>query len=375
MGSESKISRIIKTIGPGILFAGAAIGGSHLIQSTRAGAGYGFSLLWIVILANFFKYPFFEYGYRYTSATGKSILEGYRDLGKWALYSFFGLSIVTGVANTAALAIVTSGLANFLFGTAVNPFHMSIAFVSICLIILILGKYPLLDKVIKFMILLLAISTTIAFVLAVGEGSQAQPGYTAPDLLNDAGIAFVIALMGWMPAPIEASVWTSLWALGREKQTKQKSTLKESLVDFHIGYIGTTILAIFFLSLGALIMFGTGEQFADKGADFAAQLCNLYTIHLGDWSLYIIATAAILTLFSSLITVMDGYPRSYSSILNLMTKDKSEESNYYWMTMVAMSVLSLIIVGYLTRNMRQLIDLATILSFLAAPLFAIINLK
>jgi Mn2+/Fe2+ NRAMP family transporter len=122
-------------------------------------------------------------------------------------------------------------------------------------------------------------------------------------------------------------------------------------------------------------MFGTGEQFADKGADFAAQLCNLYTIHLGDWSLYIIATAAILTLFSSLITVMDGYPRSYSSILNLMTKDKSEESNYYWMTMVAMSVLSLIIVGYLTRNMRQLIDLATILSFLAAPLFAIINFK
>jgi Mn2+/Fe2+ NRAMP family transporter len=232
MGSESKISRIIKTIGPGILFAGAAIGGSHLIQSTRAGAGYGFSLLWIVILANFFKYPFFEYGYRYTSATGKSILEGYRDLGKWALYSFFGLSIVTGVANTAALAIVTSGLANFLFGTAVNPFHMSIAFVSVCLVILILGKYPLLDKVIKFMILLLAISTTIAFVLAVGEGSQAQPGYTAPDLLNDAGIAFVIALMGWMPAPIEASVWTSLWALGREKQTKQKSTLKESLVDF-----------------------------------------------------------------------------------------------------------------------------------------------
>ena len=44
-----------KKLGPGLLFAGAAIGVSHLVQSTRAGADFGFSLIWALILANFIK--------------------------------------------------------------------------------------------------------------------------------------------------------------------------------------------------------------------------------------------------------------------------------------------------------------------------------
>ena len=45
----------IKQLGPGLLFAGAAIGVSHLVQSTRAGADYGWGLLWVLIMANLFK--------------------------------------------------------------------------------------------------------------------------------------------------------------------------------------------------------------------------------------------------------------------------------------------------------------------------------
>ncbi len=72
---------IIKALGPGILYAGAAIGASHLVQSTRAGASYGFEIVWAVIFINLFKYPFFEFAYRYTAATGNSMLEGYRTSG------------------------------------------------------------------------------------------------------------------------------------------------------------------------------------------------------------------------------------------------------------------------------------------------------
>ena len=55
---------ILKTLGPGILYAGAAIGASHLVQSTRAGADYSFELIWVIVLVNLFKYPFFEFAYR-----------------------------------------------------------------------------------------------------------------------------------------------------------------------------------------------------------------------------------------------------------------------------------------------------------------------
>ena len=36
------LSKIIKISGPGLLFASTAIGVSHLIQSTRAGADFAF---------------------------------------------------------------------------------------------------------------------------------------------------------------------------------------------------------------------------------------------------------------------------------------------------------------------------------------------
>ena len=66
-------------LGPGIVMASAAVGGSHIIASTQAGAIYGWELVSIVILANLFKYPFFRFGVQYTLDTGNTLLEGYRQ--------------------------------------------------------------------------------------------------------------------------------------------------------------------------------------------------------------------------------------------------------------------------------------------------------
>jgi Mn2+/Fe2+ NRAMP family transporter len=79
----------LKSLGPGLLFAGAAIGVSHLVQSTRAGADFGFGLLWALLLVNLFKYPFFQYGPRYATATGESLIDGYKRLGKTVLVVYF----------------------------------------------------------------------------------------------------------------------------------------------------------------------------------------------------------------------------------------------------------------------------------------------
>lgn len=375
MNKES-ISGIIKTIGPGILFAGAAIGGSHLIQSTRAGADYGFTLLWIVILINLFKYPFFEFSYRYTATTGRSLLEAYNDLGRWVLIAFTAISIVTGIINIAALALVSAGLAGFILGGTVDPLILSIGLVLICLIILVVGKYPALDKFMKLMVVILSICTTIAFVMAVGKGQNISTDFTPADIYTKAGIVFIIALMGWMPAPIEISAWTSLWALSRSKQKKHIPTLKESLIDFHIGYFTTTILAVFFLTLGATLMYGTGMQFSASGAVFSNQLISLYTDLFGKWATFIIAPAAFITMFSSLITVMDGYPRAITGSLFLLnSKIDQWRINLYFVIMLILSAIGLLIVSFFAKNMKLMIDIATIISFLAAPVMAIFNYR
>ena len=76
---------ILKAIGPGVLYAAAAVGASHLVQSTRAGASYGLALVLLILLTYVAKYPAFRFGAQYASATGNSLLHGYRNQGQWAV--------------------------------------------------------------------------------------------------------------------------------------------------------------------------------------------------------------------------------------------------------------------------------------------------
>ena len=94
--AASRVERWLKTLGPGILFASTCIGVSHLVQSTRAGALAGFGLVWAVAAANAAKYPFFEFGSRYASATGTSLIVGYRKLGRWASWGYLFTGLATG---------------------------------------------------------------------------------------------------------------------------------------------------------------------------------------------------------------------------------------------------------------------------------------
>lgn len=377
---NNKFANILKSIGPGILFAGAAIGGSHLIQSTRAGASYGFDLLIIVFLANLFKYPFFEYGHRYVAATGESLIDGYKKLGNWAVVSFLIMNIFLAVINIAAVTIVTAGLfgniINSIFGIVYSVEILTAIILTIGVSILFLGKYSLLDTIVKILIVLLSIFTITAFILAAIKGSNVSPDFIKPEIFDKVGLAFLIALMGWMPAPIEASVWSSIWTKERTKQTGYKPNLKEILIDFHIGYITTGILAMFFLGLGAYVMYGSGEVFSNSGVKFSEQLVQLYTSSLGTFMRPIIASIALITMISTTLTVLDGYPRSIEeSILKIINSTKTNSNKLFWSLVVIFAIGAFFIVANLVNTMTTLLDIATVISFLAAPIFSAINFK
>lgn len=375
--SRNNYKDLLRSIGPGILFAGAAIGASHIVQSTRAGASYGFALLIFVILSNFFKYPFFEYGQRYTAATGETIIDGYRKMGKIELLVFFVLNHLTSVISTAGVTLVTAALSAYLldlfFGIQFNDItNLSIIILSSVILILVLGKYSALDKIVKVLIVVLGISTIVAFILASTKGMQAEQGFQAPEIFNYSGFIFLIALMGWMPAPIEASTWSSVWMKERAKETSHFPTVKESLTDFRIGYIGTAILACFFLGLGAYVMFGTGQEFG-SGVSFVKQVISLYTETLGNWSLPIIAVIAFVTMASTTMTVTDAYPRTIARCMNIYFKD--EKLIWYKLYLVGVSIVAILIIDVYEEKIKAMIDFATTISFLAAPFFSYINYK
>ena len=91
----ANLSKIIKISGPGLLFASTAIGVSHLIQSTRAGADFGLMIIGFVVLVSVLKYPFFEYGSRYANSTQTSIIDGYKNFGTTNLGFFSIINVLS----------------------------------------------------------------------------------------------------------------------------------------------------------------------------------------------------------------------------------------------------------------------------------------
>ncbi|PKO96654.1 MAG: hypothetical protein CVU12_04260 [Bacteroidetes bacterium HGW-Bacteroidetes-7] len=367
-----------KALGPGIMWAGAAVGVSHLVQSTRAGAGYGFDLVLIVILINLFKYPFFEFGPRYAIASGESLVHGYKRLGKWAVWLFMALTLGTMFTIQATVTSVTVGILSSVFPGIMSFQGWIVLVFSLCILIVAIGKYKALDRVVKAIIIILSLSTVVAVLAASAKGFNPNPVFMTKFTWKAADLAFLIALAGWMPSAIDISVWHSIWTIEKIKNTGYKPKLSESLLDFKIGYIGTTILALCFLALGALCMYGTGITFANNGTEFSTQLFNLYTTTIGRWAYPIIALAATATMFSTTLTVMDAYPRVMKPVTQIiipaLDNPKYEKYiSYFWLT--ALISISFLIMTAFAKEMRILVDIATTLSFITAPILGYLNYK
>ncbi len=374
------MKNLLKSLGPGLLWAGAAIGVSHLVQSTRAGAIYGFQLVGIILLINLFKYPFFEFGPRYASSTGESLLHGYKRLGKGYLILYLILTIATMFTLQAAITVVTAGLFSNVFPNTFSTITWTIIILATATIIVSVGKYSVLDKLIKFIIVLLALSTIIAVVSAFSKGFNPNPEFIKEFSWEFSDIALLIAFAGWMPSAIDISVWHSFWTIAKSKEGKHIPTVKESLFDFNVGYIGTAILSLGFLSLGAIVMYGSGESFSSNGTAFAGQLIHLFTSNLGSWAYIIIAIAALTTMSSTTLTCLDAYPRVLKPATELLIPKlkKSEEDKWNWLSWFWLALLltgTLLIIIFFLKGMSFMVDLATTLSFLTAPIMGYLNLR
>tara|TARA_B100000900_G_C20600444_1_gene725302 strand:- start:1997 stop:3304 length:1308 start_codon:yes stop_codon:yes gene_type:complete len=380
------IKNIQKFIGPGIIFAGAAIGGSHLMSSTTAGARFGFSLVGLILITNLFKYPFLLVGTRFTASTGKSLLEGFNERNPLYLPLFLTISLITGTLTIAAVSFVSGVLlTNIPLLSSFPPMDLSILVLVSCGLILLIGKYSALDKLSKILVSTLTILTFFAVISLISGGNMNNEitstfyrTETSPWRISN--LSFLIPLMGWMPCPVELCVWPSLWMFSKNKVTKYKPTLKEAEFDFNLGYLLTVITAIFFVTLGALTMYGTGQgMLSGSGVSFAQNLIKLYTESIGEWSKWIIIPASFAAMFSTTLTCLDAYPRTISSIQGIIRRtdlgrmDSSLEQNRFqnWMIIhIFASLTALLVAKSGDITVKDFVFGAMTGSFLSAPFFA-----
>ncbi|WP_339712488.1 divalent metal cation transporter [uncultured Kriegella sp.] len=374
----SKAKRLLQILGPGLLFASMAIGTSHLVLSTKAGAQYGWIMVLPIVLANLFKYPFFEFGVRYTNVTNKTLIEGYRNRGKGYLWFYALITLVSTFTILAALYTVTAGL----FINLAQITNVSISLIALGLfllisLLLIIGRYTFLERSLKLVVTILFIALIITTFLVILRG-QVLPveNFEPLPIFDEAGVLFLIGLMGWMPTTVEASSWVSLWSVEKWK-TKEKPSLQESLQEFNIGYLLTSILAIFFLTIGSMTLYGTNTELSGNAVTFADQIVQLFTSHIGSWAYIFIAVAAFATMFSTCMTAHDAIARVSLDIIGLLVPNikMHRKKIYYGLGVLVLALINYIVVSAFSANMGQLVALATFVSFVVAPIVGYMNLK
>jgi Mn2+/Fe2+ NRAMP family transporter len=369
---KSLMQARISAMGPGLIMAAAAVGASHLVASTQAGALFGWQLLWLILLVNVLKYPFFRFGVQYTLNNNESLIQGYQRKSQFYLIAFTVLNLIAAAVNTAGVLLLTASLLQYFIPWDLSLTVLCLLLLGISLLILLAGHYRLLDNLSKIIMLLLTITTVAAFLIAWRNGPAAAADYVSPSPWQLPMLAFLVAMIGWMPVPIEISAINSLWL--RSKQQLTEVSLKNGLFDFNIGYGTTVFLALIFLGLGALVQHGADQEIAMAGAAFAQQLVAMYSATIGEWSRLLVAFIAFLCMFGTTLAVLDGYARTLDESFWLLRGKKTTRKPVtlnLWI--LAQAAAGMAIILFFQTALGPMLTFAMTLAFVTTPFFAWLN--
>lgn len=374
-----RAARLLAGLGPGMILAATAIGTSHIVLAPVAGARFGFDLLWLILFAHLFKYPAFEFGARYAVATGTSLIDGFGRLPgprSWGLLVFLGVTVVQGLtilagvmSVTASILVVTVGGLSYtlwllVLGLATVAIHRA-------------GRYAALERASMAMLALLVVGTVIAF--AATPPAPADLARVLVPSVPAGSTLLAASILGLMPTGINVAVWHSLWAVEhlprwREGGASPAEVLRVSRRDLAIGYGLSAALGLMMLSLGAVLLRPRG--LVPDGIDVALTISRIYTELLGPWMFPVFMVAAFAAMFSTLHSVMDGFPRAFSALVRTLLPRSAllrrPSDPAYWAFMVVIFAFSLV-TNTLLPNPVLVVTLVGVISLVIGPVLYALN--
>jgi len=369
------MSSLFARLGPGMMVAAVGVGVSHLVQSTRAGADFGLSLIGLIVIVVILKYPAFRFAVDYATATGRSLVYGYSKISRLALAWLAVAFIVDLFIAPAAVALVTAGIIISVFGLSFSAPVIAVALTVLSAVLLLNGHYMKAERIVKILVVAFSILTVVAMLFALPLLGSDNRQVFAEINFDHSLLIFIIAVTGWMPMPLSGAIFQSKWICERRRHDAGGFNYKQALTDLRIGYGLTLILAVCFVVMGTAVLFETERVAPTNPGAFAAQLLSLFTTVFGDWMYPIIAIASLAVMWSTLIALMDAVPRVVDRLFCFAGGDNENPPDRYMLFLAVQVIGVSLILLYLLGGFTAFIDFATSMGFLAAPAIAYYNYR
>ena len=427
---STTITGLARHFGPGLILMMTGIGTSHLVTAPVAGGRFEYALLWCIPIAYVFKYYGFEMAFRFTHATGRSMLDAYATAwGKWPLWYVLVTTLLQCAIGQAGRLVAAAAVLYYFFAEYlglvipifVHGFFLGIASVAIILV----GKYAALELTAKVFAGMLFVSTLAVYMVAPAPLSAM--GYFFVIETPQGSWLTIAAFLGLLPTGIDVSLQASEW--GRAKKVgmggireqlehigaaaafdpfaskKQDLTVRTSglpahtveycrrwftigLWDFRVGHVVSFFMACLFLLLAAVWIYPSPVA----GNAVIGEIAGMFTRSVGPWMMVVFLVGSFAATFSTVLNYFDGWPRvvgaccrnlfrQTAGLRGTAREDLTDEHKHRWyseyniyrLTMLYSLVASVAIIAGAQRPV-WLVLVASALALFVAPVVFFLNL-
>lgn len=290
-GQRFALYQWAKSIVPGIITAAIVFGPSKITITSKMGASYGYSLIWVIAAAIFFMIVYTDMATRIAQATDVSLLTTIRK--KWGRW--IAITVGTGI-----FLVTTSFQAGNAIGTGIAIAEMThtpmeiwiIGFTLISVSLLFFRSfYRILEKLMIALVILMLLSFCITLiVIRPGAGNILQgfiPGI--PDGSTGLIIAFTASCFSLVAAFYQA------YLVQEQKKKNPQHTVKSAA--------GSRPGILLLGSLVLIVMLCAGTALHDQGipVNTALDMAKALEPLFGQYASYLFLTGLFGASFSSLV--------------------------------------------------------------------------
>lgn len=319
------LKKVFDYLGPGLVTATMVLGPGTITVCSKAGAIYGYSLLWVFLISAIFMINCMVVSARIGCVNNKSILDlAGENYGRvWAI--LMGLSVFVSCAGYQTGNNIGVGVSmNAMFGGSVVMWAFAFTAISLLFIWVSKNFYDLLEKV-MFLMLVLMIAAFVGNLFFISPDVKSIATGFIPSIPQDMGFLIAIAA-------------TSFSVVGAAGQSYMVQAKNWTIKDLKKGRWDATIGVIFLAVLSAVILISAAEVLGPRGivvtsvVDMAIQLEPL----LGSFAKWLFLFGLFAASFSSFLanavlsgmfladalglgkTINDKWVKIFASILLLL---------------------------------------------------------
>ena len=427
---ETTPRSLLKSFGPGLILMMTGIGTSHLVTAPAAGGRFAYALLWCIPVAFIFKYYGFEMAFRFTHATGRSMLDAYATApGKWPLWYVLVTTLIQCAVGQAGRLVAASAVAYYVsseyLGLDVPISVYGMALGGTAVTIILIGKYAAVEVATKILAAMLFVSTVAVYLVEPAPVS-ALGRFFIVEVPNGSWL-IIAAFLGLLPTGMDVSLQASEWGkakkvgMGHIRQRLERLNLapvfdpltstKADLVvettrlpahareycrrwfriglwDFGLGYVVSFVIACIFLLLAAVWIYPSPVE----GNAVIGEIAAMFTRSVGPSMMLVFLVGAFAATFSTAFNYFDGWPRVVGACCRNLFQPTAllsgtaredlgaehrrrwwSEYNVYRLTMGYSLVASVLIIAGVPRPV-WLVLVASALALFIAPVVFFLNL-